>query len=147
MKATAIWGIWTAVAILALASPVVAQEGLRWESDLPTAQKLARQSNRLVLIHFGGPWCGPCRMLEQNVFSQPGFGNELAADYVAVKVDPNVERAVAREYGITRVPTDAIATPSGQLIYRIPSPNTASDYVTTMLRVAAQTRPEHQTTP
>jgi YHS domain-containing protein/thiol-disulfide isomerase/thioredoxin len=147
MKATALWGIWTAVAILALASPVVAQEGLRWESDLPTAQKLARQSNRLVLIHFGGPWCGPCRMLEQNVFSQPGFGSELAADYVAVKVDPNVDRAAAREYGITRVPTDAIATPSGQLIYRIPSPNTASDYVTTMLRVAAQTRPGHQATP
>lgn len=147
MKATTSWGIWTATAILALASPVVAQEGLRWETDLPTAQKLARESNRLVLIHFGGPWCGPCRMLEQNVFSQPGFGSELTADYVAVKVDPHAEPAVKREYGITQVPTDAIATPTGQLIYRIPSPATAPDYVNTMLRIAATTRPQQQAGP
>lgn len=147
MKATTSWGVGMALAVFALASPVVAQEGLRWESDLKTAQNLARQTNRLVLIHFGGPWCGPCRMLEQKVFSQPGFGAELAADYVAVKVDPNVERAVAREYGIDRVPTDVIATPSGQLIYRITSPNTAADYVNTMGRIAAQARPQPPSAP
>ncbi len=144
MKATTCWGIWTAAAILALASPLVAQEGLRWESDLQTAQNLARQTNRLVLIHFGGPWCGPCRMLEQKVFSQPGFGGELAANYVAVKVDPNVERGIARNYGIERVPTDVVATPSGQLIYRIASPSTAADYVSVMSRIAAQARPDRE---
>ena len=147
MKAAIRWGVWVVVAILATASSLVAQDGLRWESDLQSAQKLARQTNRLVLIHFGGPWCGPCQMLEQRVFSQPGFGRELNADYVAVKVDPHVAPEIARKYGIERVPTDVVTTPSGQLIYRISSPNTAGRYVEALAKAAASARPQRQESP
>ncbi len=147
MKAAIRWGVWTVVAMLTTASSLVAQEGLRWESDLQSAQKLARQTNRLVLIHFGGPWCGPCQMLEQRVFSQPGFGRELNADYVAVKVDPHVAPQIARKYGIERVPTDVVTTPSGQLIYRIASPDTAGRYVEALAKAAAAARPQRQEAP
>lgn len=147
MKPVISWVSCAAAVMLAAIAPAFAEEGLRWESDLPTAQRLARETNRLVLIHFGGPWCPPCQMLEQKVFSQPGFGRELTADYVAVKVDPNASEQnheIAKQYQVERVPTDVITTPSGQLIYRIASPGTAGAYVTAMNQVAAQTRPERQ---
>jgi thiol-disulfide isomerase/thioredoxin/YHS domain-containing protein len=147
MKAAIRWGVWAVAAILATASPLIARDGLRWESDLQSAQKLARQTDRLVLIHFGGPWCGPCQMLEQRVFSQPGFGRELNADYVAVKVDPHIAPEIARNYGIDRVPTDVVTTPSGQLIYRIASPDTAGRYVDTLAKAAAAARPQRQEAP
>ncbi|HEV7226780.1 MAG TPA: thioredoxin family protein [Pirellulales bacterium] len=150
MKPVISWASCAAAVLLAAIAPAVADEGLRWETDLPSAQRLARETNRLVLIHFGGPWCPPCQMLEQKVFSQPGFGRQLTADYVAVKVDPNASERnheIAKQYQVERVPADVIATPAGQLIYRISSPSTAEGYVAAMTRAAAQARPERQGAP
>jgi len=150
MKPVISWASCAAAVLLAAIAPAFADEGLRWETDLPSAQRLARETNRLVLIHFGGPWCPPCQMLEQKVFSQPGFGRELTADYVAVKIDSNASEqnyAIAKQYGIERVPADVISTPAGQVIYRISSPSTAESYVSTMTRAAAQARPDRQGAP
>jgi YHS domain-containing protein/thioredoxin-related protein len=150
MKPVLSWLSCAAAVMLAAVAPAFAEEGLRWEADLPSAQRLARQTDRLVLIHFGGPWCQACQMLERNVFSQPGFGRELTADYVAVKIDSNSSaqnREIATKYGVETVPCDVITTPSGQLVYRIASPNTASNYVATLANAAALTRPDRQTPP
>jgi protein disulfide-isomerase len=145
MKPVSSWKICAVLAILASAAPAVVAEEFRWEKDLATAQQLARQTNRLVLIHFGGPWCGPCMMLERNVFSQPGFGRELAADYVAVKIDPRGSaeaKAIATKYGIDRVPADVVTTSGGQLVVRMQSPSTAASYVGNLASVARQVQPE-----
>jgi YHS domain-containing protein/thioredoxin-related protein len=148
MKPVLSWLSCAAAVMLAAVAPAFAEEGLRWEADLPSAQRLARQTDRLVLIHFGGPWCQACQILERNVFSQPGFGRELAADYVAVKIDSNSSaqnHEIATKYGVETVPCDVITTPSGQLVYRISSPNTAAGYVASMAKAAALTRPDRQT--
>lgn len=145
MKPISSWKICVALAILASAAPAVVAEEFRWEKDLATAQQLARQTNRLVLIHFGGPWCGPCMMLERNIFSQPGFGRELAADYVAVKIDPRGSaeaKAIATKYGIDRVPADVVTTSGGQLVVRMQSPSTAASYVGNLVSIARQVQPE-----
>lgn len=145
MKPLKSWRGCAALAILAAAVPAFAAEEFRWEQDLATAQQLARQTNRLVLIHFGGPWCPPCQALERNVFSQPGFGRELTADYVGVKIDPNSSpeaRAIAVKYGVQRVPTDVVTTPDGQLVAKMLSPNNAPDYTSTLANVARQVLPE-----
>ncbi|HQU45524.1 MAG: hypothetical protein B7Z73_07015 [Planctomycetia bacterium 21-64-5] len=117
------------------------EAGWQWETDLEAAQRTARQTNRLVLIHFGGPWCEPCQRLEQQVFNQPGFGRELEAKYVAVKVDPHANRALAEKYGIRSVPTDVVITARGQLVYKVGSPNTPAAYTETMNRIAASVMP------
>ena len=72
-----------------LALPASAQPvGIRWQQDIESAKKLARESNRLVLIHFWTESCGPCKMLEQNVFNQPGVGTAIEAQFVPVTVAP-----------------------------------------------------------
>ncbi|HUY92034.1 MAG TPA: thioredoxin family protein [Pirellulales bacterium] len=143
MKPVLSWGVYAALAALAGAVPAIAADGFRWERDLASAQLEARQSGRLVWIHFGGPWCGPCQFLERNVFSQPGFGRELAADYVAVKIDPRSSpeaKEIAAKYGVERVPFDVIARPSGQLVLPVQSPTTAAAYASIWSNVARQER-------
>ena len=155
MKPVPGWKVCVALAALAAAiptsaAPASAAEGIRWETDLATAQQAARQSQRLVWIHFGGPWCGPCMMLERNVFSQPGFGREFTADYVGVKIDPRSSpeaKAIAAKYGIEQVPFDVITTYTGQLVVRMPSPSTAANYVAQLTNLARQVKPESYDAP
>lgn len=139
--------IWTALVHLACLPAMASNEGLHWETDLPTAQRLAQQTHRLVLIHFGGPWCPPCQRLEHQVFSQPGFGGALVANYVAVKVDPQQDPATAKKYGIEKVPTDVITTARGQLVYKVfPVPSSAGAYVEHMNRLASTVQPPAELT-
>jgi YHS domain-containing protein/thioredoxin-related protein len=124
----------TFVGQVSAAAPV--GEGLKWQTDLASAQRQARESGRLVLIHFGGTWCEPCCRLERNVFSQPGFGRDLSPRYVAVKIDPRQQHQVAEKYGVRTVPCDVVTTPAGQLVIRLESPTTAAAYTSTLNHVA-----------
>lgn len=127
--------------VTAVAEVSSASEALQWQTDLETAQRKARESGRLVLLHFGGPWCPPCRNLEERVFNQPGFGRDLAARYVAIKVDPKQQPKLAEKYGVHAVPTDVITTARGQLVMKVESPDSAAAYSATLNRIADNVLP------
>lgn len=109
-----------------------------WMDSLDTAQKLAAKSNRLLLIHFSAPWCGPCQRLEKNVFSKPGFGAELTDRFVAVKLNYDHYPSTARQYGVQYIPADVIATSKGEMIQKIQSPRTAKEYSAALIAIADQ---------
>ena len=136
MLPTSFW--WRpAIVALALASPALAQDGLRWEDNLDGARRLAAQSNRLVLLHFTAPWCKQCQQLEKQVFSKPDFGRELVGNFVAVKINVDNDPVTARQCGVQAIPADAVITPRGELIELVRSPLTGPEYISTMKRIAA----------
>src|SRR5215813_7112101 len=106
-----------AIVGLLLAVPAWAQQdAIHWHNDLESAKTVARESKRLVLIHFWSTTCVPCKALEQNVFSQPGVSSAIEQQFVPVKLNADENPATAQSYGITRVPTDVIITPDGQVL-------------------------------
>jgi YHS domain-containing protein/thiol-disulfide isomerase/thioredoxin len=114
---------------LLLAAPAWAQDAVHWHNDLESAKTVARESKRLVLIHFWTTSCVPCKALEQNVFSQPGVASAVEAQLVPVKLNADENPATAQSFGITRVPTDVIITPDGQVVGKLVSPATPAAYV------------------
>jgi YHS domain-containing protein/thiol-disulfide isomerase/thioredoxin len=113
-----------------LAAPAWAQqESVHWHHDLESAKTVARQTNRLVLVHFWTTTCGPCLALDQNVFNQPGVGPAIEAQFVPVKLNADENSATAQLYGINRVPTDVVITPDGKLVGKLISPPTPSAYI------------------
>ena len=107
----------------------MAQEAVHWEATLDSAQRLAGQTNRLVLIQFWAPWCAVCKRMEADVFSQPSVAADMAANYVAVKINADHFPATAQQYGVTALPTTVITTPQGQLLDTIVGRVETADYV------------------
>ena len=113
-----------------LASPAWAQQdAVHWHNDLESAKVVAKESGRLVLVHFWTPSCGPCKALERNVFSQPAVAMALETQFVPVKLNADENSATAESFGISRVPTDVVITPNGQVVGKLISPPTPTAYI------------------
>nr|ARW69297.1 thioredoxin [Polysiphonia sp.] len=60
------------------------------------------KSNRVVLVDFGAPWCGPCRMIAPVIC-------EIAEEYKdfikVVKINTDSNADVAAAYNIRSIPT------------------------------------------
>ena len=123
--------------ILLLPSVGMPQEAVHWEASLENAQRLAGQTNRLVLIQFWAPWCVVCKRMEADVFSQPSVAAGMAVNYVAVKINADHFPATAQQYGVTALPTTAITTPQGQLLDTIRGRVETADFVAQLNQIAA----------
>lgn len=125
------------LALLGTCAVAHAQDHMPWQPNLETAQRLAAESNRLVLIHFWAPWCRPCLRLEKDVFSNPETAKALEANFVMVKLNADEAPGTTRLYGVSSLPSDVITTPAGRLVSQMRSPPTAAQYITQLNQAAA----------
>jgi protein disulfide-isomerase len=125
--------------VVALAANRAMAQGLEWTTDLAAAQRAAAQTNRLVLIHFGGPWCKPCREMEEQVFAKAGLSYAVMPNFVPVKVEVQYgeQNELVRQLGVTGFPSDIIMTPQGAIVARSTGFKAAPEYLS-MLNQAAQ---------
>ena len=123
---------------LVLISPTIAQDLIPWVPSVEVAQEMAARQNRLVLLHFWAPSCGPCLRLDETVFNDPVVAQQVARDYVPVKINADESPALTREYGIDRLPTDVVASPSGAVLFRGVSPLNASGFTENLRMIAAR---------
>jgi len=65
-----------------------------------TAQVL--EADRPVLVEFGAPWCGPCRMIEPVLES---IASELGDQLRIVTMDTDLEPRTATALGVLGLPT------------------------------------------
>jgi YHS domain-containing protein/thiol-disulfide isomerase/thioredoxin len=126
-----------AAVALAAAPPT----GILWQTDLEAAKRIAAQTNRLVLVHFWQPNCGPCKQLEKDVFSQPQVQQEIQSRFVPVKLNADEWPTTLKTYGINRYPTDLVITPSGQIVGRMTSPLKPDAYLQQLAIAASGTGP------
>lgn len=123
-------------AILSLPSAGSADTLIRWEPTLDSAQRMAAQTNRPVLIYFWAPWCGVCKRMEAEVLAQPSVAAEIATNYVAVKVNADNFPATAKQYGVAALPTTVLTTPQGQLLVSMQGRVEATEYATRLNQIA-----------
>jgi thioredoxin-related protein len=82
------------------------------------ARAQARAQDRVLLLDFSTPACEPCRRLAET-WADPKVREWIAAHAVAVRVDPEVERAIAAEHRVDAYPTVVFLAADGAEIGRI----------------------------
>jgi YHS domain-containing protein/thioredoxin-like negative regulator of GroEL len=124
------------LAIAGLSTQLQGAESVSWRNNLDAAKIEATQSGKLVLLHFYTTTCGPCRTLDQNVFSQPQIGDEIERNYVPVKINAEENSAIAAAYRVERVPSEIVLNSQGNVVASLSCPQDANAYVGQLTNLA-----------
>ena len=90
---------------------------ISWEKTLDSALVRARQTQKPIMIDFYATWCGPCKMLDAQIYPAAPVVQE-AQNFVSVKVDVDKEQSLASKYQIQAMPTIVFLDSSGREIHR-----------------------------
>ncbi len=102
-----------------ITSVVAADEkGIQFiEQDWSKALQQAKAEKKLVFLDIYATWCGPCKMLKKNTFSNEEVGAFFNSNFINVSVDgektigPDLARKFSLEAYPTLIVTDADGNP------------------------------------
>ena len=126
--------------LLALPTAFAIEREINWTEDYEAAIQRAATTNSIVLLHFYGDYCPPCKLLDKKTFHDPALVSKMNEHLVTVKVNADRRRDLAQKYQVTRWPTDIYLFSNGDEIYRGVSNADPAVYCKTIERVALRHR-------
>jgi thiol-disulfide isomerase/thioredoxin len=90
-------------------------------SDLSfeAACKEAAQAKKILLVDFYTTWCGPCKMLDKNTWTDAAVIELLQQKTVALRIDAEKEAALSKRYKIEAYPSVLLINPDGTELDRL----------------------------
>lgn len=85
-----------------------------WEEVLAKA----KEENKLIFVDVYATWCGPCKMMDKNVFTESSVAEYYNETFINAKFDSDTEEggAVAQSFGVTALPTFLYVDGDGNLV-------------------------------
>ncbi len=88
----------------------------KWFHNFDEALSASKRTGKLMMVDFYATWCGPCKMMDAEVFKSAGFP-ERAKDFILVKIDAEIDVANAKKYGVKAYPTVKFIDGSGKQVH------------------------------
>jgi thioredoxin-related protein len=96
-----------------------AQDGIQFQ-DIPFKDLVAKakKEKKLVFIDAYASWCGPCKMMEKNVFVKKSVGDFFNKNFVNARIDmeKGEGREIAVKFGVRSYPTYLFLNGEGELV-------------------------------
>lgn len=127
------------------AKPVVAEDpyanffvDFMHTDRLTVALEKAKAENKLVFIDFYTSWCLPCKLMDEDVFTDKAFGEYMNKHFVSVKIDAEQGNGpnLAALYGVKSYPTLLFVDLNG----RVKSRKEGAAYQTELRRMGNEAR-------
>jgi len=96
--------------------------------------KTVLSENKYVFVDFWATWCPPCKMIAP-LFEKFASANTQEGKFVFAKVDVDEQSEIAKEYGITAMPTFLLLK-DGKVAQSIRGANAPA--ITTLVKSTAQ---------
>lgn len=110
-----------------------AETGISFQKiSLDEAKALAKKSNKLIFIDCYTTWCGPCKAMDKNVFSQEKVGTTFNQKFINIKLDMEKDadgKKVAADYRVNSYPTLLFMDKDGTLKKRAIGMKSADDLI------------------
>lgn len=96
-----------------------AQGGLQFD-ELPFKELIAKakKENKLLFIDAYAVWCGPCKMMEKNIFPKPSVGEVYNKNFINARIDmeKGEGKDIAQKYAVRAYPTYLFLNGDGELV-------------------------------
>lgn len=112
---------------------------LSWEYNLGAALQKAKTAQKPVMVDFYTDWCGWCKKLDSDTYSNPNVG-KLAKDFICVKVDADKYKDDAAKYQVEGYPTILFLNYEGGIDERVVGYRGADDLTSIMSSVLKKTK-------
>lgn len=94
------------------------KEPLAWSHSLAPALANAKADKKLVFIDFETTWCGPCKSMDEWIWTDAEVAEAMAGKYIGVKLDGDIEKAIVAKYKVAGYPTMLVVDATGKEVWR-----------------------------
>ena len=102
-------------------SSFIAAQGINFEkSSFETLLAKAKKEKKLVFVDAYAVWCGPCKLMDKNIFPLEKVGSFYNQNFINAKIDMEKGEGIplAKKYGVTAFPTYLFINGDGEEVHR-----------------------------
>lgn len=107
-------------------------EGINFkEISLKKGVELAKKENKLVFVYFHASWCGPCRLMKKETFSDKEVGDFYNKNFINISVDSekNEGPSLTKKYGVFSIPYFLILNSKMEVVEKTYGFYNANDFI------------------
>lgn len=87
-------------------------------TDFNQAVELAQKQNKLIFVDAMADWCGPCKILDKNIFTEDKLADFHNANFINLKIDADKNLEFKQKYNIQAYPTMLYLYPNTKEVNR-----------------------------
>jgi len=98
-----------------------AQDGIKFnENSWKELLAKAKKQDKLIFVDAYAVWCGPCKQMTRDVFSQKEVGSFFNARFINAKIDMEKGEGIglSKEFGVMAYPTLLFVNSDGEVVHR-----------------------------
>ena len=106
---------------LVISTALFSQDGIKFgKQSFAQTLEQAKKENKLIFLDAFASWCGPCKLLDKNVFPKKEVGDYFNANFLNLHIDMEKGEGIeiAKKYSIYSYPTLLFIDGDGKVVYK-----------------------------